>query len=92
MSNEANGDERNGSQKPFTRTLPRDICRCHDHECPLNVGCLRYEQRDSGTVHALGTMRDVESGVCYERIAEPRRPGGRKGTASLLTKRNPGSL
>jgi hypothetical protein len=64
--------------QPSTYTLPSDICRCHDHECPLKVGCLRYEQRESGTVHALGTMRDLESGVCYERLAEPRKQAGWK--------------
>lgn len=78
MSSESNGGGNENSVRPSTRTLPRDICRCHDHECPLKVGCLRYEQRESGTVHALGTMRDVENGVCYERIAEPIRPAGRK--------------
>jgi hypothetical protein len=52
------------------RRLPNDIARCHDDQCPLRNGCLRWEQRKTGRVHALGTMQDEKTGWCFERITE----------------------
>jgi len=57
-----------GDSKPAQR-LANDICRCHDNTCPMRDGCLRWEQRDSGRVHAMGMMMNRETRVCLDRIA-----------------------
>jgi hypothetical protein len=33
--------------------MPADICRCHDDSCDERHDCLRWLQRDSGSVHAI---------------------------------------
>lgn len=56
-------------------TLPYDMARCHDDNCPMHRACARWQDRDGGAYHAA-TLRDG-SQLCrrliYRTAFEPPR-------------------
>jgi hypothetical protein len=55
---------------PHVPILPRDICRCHDVECPEREKCQRFLQRNNGGKYAVhtDTMRPGGSGLCNYKV------------------------
>jgi hypothetical protein len=50
-----------------TMSLPSDICRCHDGDCPQRASCARWLERDSDghrVVHAA-SLREGDPCTAY---------------------------
>ena len=40
--------------------LPDDVCRCCDESCELKRTCLRYLQKETGSVHATSLKNEID--------------------------------
>lgn len=53
-------------------SLPYDVCRCHDAECPMRENCQRWTHR-----------QDEAPNVVHAMTMFCRLPGGKQGASSF---------